>query len=109
MSFVAEVVDQVVVVIADDWPQNPWQLARCNLKVLRSELSSDDGLPDVVLELEDMPDQPALIAALVAFIVLEQSHEVSRLQSDGQESLRGVPLSLALGDPDVAVDIVLLP
>jgi hypothetical protein len=72
-------VHEVVVVVANHWSKDPRQLPWGNHEILAGELRPDYGLPDVVLQLVDVSDQTAFIAALVALIILNQRDEVCGL------------------------------
>ncbi len=80
MPFIAKVMQQVVVVVADDRPQNSWKILRIDRQIFWGELTADDRLPYIVLKLVYVPDEAALVAALVTVFILDKSHEVSSLK-----------------------------
>lgn len=65
--------------VSDHRRQKPVHLLVGDFHLLMCHRVPKDALPDIVVVLEQMPDQGGLITALVAVFVLDEGHKVSSL------------------------------
>lgn len=104
---VAEVEQQIIAVVRDNWCQEPVYLVVSDVHAFSSHRVSENAFTNVVVVLVQVPNHCTLVTALVAVLILEQGHEVSYVQRHWTEVFALVPLALVLSDTDVALTVVL--
>jgi hypothetical protein len=104
---VAEMEQEVITMIGDDWSEESANLIVGNFHSFCGHRVPEYTFPDVVVVLIEVFDNRSLIAALVPIFVLEQRDKVCHAECNWAIVLTLVPPALCFGNADVAMSVVM--